>query len=1319
MKIENYQDAIKKSISVARDLPYKDNKSKEYGSINSIQDLVKLTSIDTHLYEILTNKVRKIYIDIDKISLSRSDTDALITKLIICLNETLETTLTIHELVILTNKEEDDIIRSIHVILPNLKMDFNQQKDLINYLNDKYDFCLDNKVYYNNKLFRMINQSKLSNGKVLLNYNNINTNVEQSFINPNRNGKQLYFKKVFDLEETQTTKSKILINSLYLYEYVISNINTSFYNSNDWTYITLGMIKLNIIKDYNAWSSHSISQATTHYEFDKNMKFIQECVDNKNNYFTLNILYKKLNKYFDDFIYHNEYSIPTSSKDYLISMFPYNYESIIDFLTLKVKGEPKIREFLNKNDELIYINKCGFVKTPTETINLFYDFNSNYEKENVILLNNIDECRIKLEDWLSSNDKLYILKSAYGTGKTYNILNRAVESFIDLKILFITESNTLNKATTKSLNNFIRDKTEDLFVSHTEDLVLSSYNKIVCSVQSIKKIGNKKFDLVICDEFESIINCFLSKETFKKTIEPKQAYKFIIQILKDTPKIILTDADISNDRINIISKEIDVKPIVYKNRTTSFINTKVFIHTNIDCINTKIMNDINNNIKICYVVAIKSQGLSFKSSLLEKKIQKNILVICKEEVSLYIYNDNDYNTIPLKKEVVLQNIEQVLLEYKVDIFIYTPTIKTGISINTEYFDKTYGFSSTRSINYKEFLQMLFRARKIKEIHIHIQENLFKMNIINETFDQTNYKQFIKDELYNQFNTLTTQEAFEKVNIEDPFRLLQITSINEKNNTTYNLTYNIIGLLKYHKLTYTYDIEDIELQYNQVEQNEIFQEEIKNEWLNLPVMDIRNYLNCRLKEETNQDVEDKPSFYKTKNLFLLFKIEKKILDLLYFYRINHEECFKYQLSSYDILKYLNEATETTFQYHQQQIDDYVERFVQCEIYDNYFRNNDYRKVFSCRRFFEDVSKGEKRNFLKSNNFTQSDLTDINKAFTTEFLYYFNIKKDKPNIFTNLEVKNILQKNLNVEILTLLINKSSNKIDKIDLNNKLHFNHILKFMRGCFDMILCDIRYLNKNNHSRDSDKLSIQIIESKIKVKKQKNRKTLDQRHKHLSNEHNIINPIDVSTQSYNKLICELNKPNHRLSKKDFEKIRDYQLLKGGYTKTPNVYFNHYLEKQNINIDNLILKSNEFFKINKTPKGREILIPVSVREITKFTPIKIQDTIIKLYNINEITITISNKGYVEDFRNFLEYSIKTYEIELIEKYNKLNDYEILCVISGETRELTNPNEVYDIRTFIYNIIDKLKVDTNALQWLAYSHTIKKELKKMNKINIADF
>jgi hypothetical protein len=75
------------------------------------------------------------------------------------------------------------------------------------------------------------------------------------------------------------------------------------------------------------------------------------------------------------------------------------------------------------------------------------------------------------------------------------------------------------------------------FISHTDkakDIRDYSYNS--CSIQSIIKIMNKSYDLVIIDEFDSVLNSINDNITFNSSNSSRECFKMLCLLLKTRQK---------------------------------------------------------------------------------------------------------------------------------------------------------------------------------------------------------------------------------------------------------------------------------------------------------------------------------------------------------------------------------------------------------------------------------------------------------------------------------------------------------------------------------------------------------------------------------------------------------------------------------------------------------------------------------------------------------------------------------------------------------------------------------------------------------------
>jgi hypothetical protein len=62
--------------------------------------------------------------------------------------------------------------------------------------------------------------------------------------------------------------------------------------------------------------------------------------------------------------------------------------------------------------------------------------------------------------------------------------------------------------------------------------------------------------------------------------------------------------------------------------------------------------------------------------------------------------------------IFLFYMNEILEFFKIDIFIFTPSLKIGASLNNAYFNKVYCYTDRRSIIPKQIIQMILRSRQI-------------------------------------------------------------------------------------------------------------------------------------------------------------------------------------------------------------------------------------------------------------------------------------------------------------------------------------------------------------------------------------------------------------------------------------------------------------------------------------------------------------------------------------------------------------------------------------------------------------------------------
>lgn len=305
-----------------------------------------------------------------------------------------------------------------------------------------------------------------------------------------------------------------------------------------------------------------------------------------------------------------------------------------------------------------------------------YDNTLEIEQE-YLIRNNEDESFKFIEEYKNNEKcKNLLIKSTYGTGKTQLLLNMCGDN---KRILYISYRITLTEnicGTFKDLN----------FKSYIEDI---DHDRVICQLDSILKIYNPIFDMVIIDESESILNHLSSSTIYDK----KGIFNRLAGICMCAKKVIALDGDISN-RTKRFMNSINNETMYLKNSIKK--DMKHFIyHKKEEKFAEKIKTDVESGKNICII----SMSEEYANKYYE--IYKN-----KYKTVKYTGKSDD----SLKK--MLCDVNNVWKNYQ--IIIFTPVIESGLDFNKDHFDKMYIILSGNSTSQRGLIQMMHRIRKIKE-----------------------------------------------------------------------------------------------------------------------------------------------------------------------------------------------------------------------------------------------------------------------------------------------------------------------------------------------------------------------------------------------------------------------------------------------------------------------------------------------------------------------------------------------------------------------------------------------------------------------------
>ena len=171
------------------------------------------------------------------------------------------------------------------------------------------------------------------------------------------------------------------------------------------------------------------------------------------------------------------------------------------------------------------------------------------------------------KDWM--NDYKYLMiKSAYGTGKTYSV-KELIKLFGYKKILFVSYRKSITKSFTSELKDFefksYLDKSIDVNEVDRLLIQIDSIEKLHHIDEITQQLQDNEYDLVILDEVESI----LSHLSFEK-INQFTCHNALVNILNNSKKVISFDGDMGDRTYDFISDlSNEYKIYINSHKTTS------------------------------------------------------------------------------------------------------------------------------------------------------------------------------------------------------------------------------------------------------------------------------------------------------------------------------------------------------------------------------------------------------------------------------------------------------------------------------------------------------------------------------------------------------------------------------------------------------------------------------------------------------------------------------------------------------------------------------------------------------------------------------
>ena len=549
------------------------SKTRKYGNmwadVND-NELLKLTTKDNSIYEVICSFPHKIYFDIDGDNKDYNIYEKIVPKI----NELFP------DADMAVSGSKSDVRQSYHIVLNNYLInseeDRQRMKSLAKYLKLNFDDGFDDKVYTKNRNMKCINQSK-EDGRIqaiVLNKDVkkhfITTFIQSKYELPKFEITQPEIKLAIDIDEVKSKKFNI--GELPKLKLVLPQ--TIKFNINDFKPIEALKI-LPINKSFDHKYTHFIAR----YCFYSGLSFEEfiSWYQNKNN----------SNDAVNKWRYHwgnlDKYPIVNSNQ----------------IMTLILKYYPSIKK--DKH---------------------FLNF------QNLFKLDNVQKVDALNQDLFQQDSKFLCINTGMGSGKTYQTIKYLQDKndFIWITPNIALAQNTTQRLRTDGIDiSYYKDLKNPIDkMEHMKD-----QDKLIICLNSLHYTDERKYKIVVIDEIETLLNKWFNNKTLNDSYALKLAnWQRFLDIIKNADKVILLDAFTSKLTIDFINSVETIKNnyniIELKENN---VNRKIFLKSSFESWVNSIIETLKENKKAFIFYPFKEGSSNYISmenlkALFEKETNK-------------------------------------------------------------------------------------------------------------------------------------------------------------------------------------------------------------------------------------------------------------------------------------------------------------------------------------------------------------------------------------------------------------------------------------------------------------------------------------------------------------------------------------------------------------------------------------------------------------------------------------------------------------------------------------------------------------------------
>ena len=316
------------------------------------------------------------------------------------------------------------------------------------------------------------------------------------------------------------------------------------------------------------------------------------------------------------------------------------------------------------------------------------------------------------------DDPTIAMKGAMGLGKTTAVKQYILKN-LDKRILVLSPRRTFSDSIYGDIEKygFVHYEHHKAYHKKQKAKIIPQItaDKVILQVSgSLKLIKDQSFDIIICDEIESILAMLSPNTIYKKPEEYVTMYTTFERIMRDSKKVLCFDAFLTDRTMNMLhalrgsSKLIINSTLPYNRKCTEITDENVFYAT----LKKRIVRDKKRIVSIWGTV---DPGKEFHTMLEAEGIK----------TTFYHRKSNETT-----KTEHMRDVNKHWAEYQ--SIGYTSTLTVGVNYTNEkaVFDQLSLYASAWGATARDYVQSLHRARNIAddELLVHISKRVNNKSI---------------------------------------------------------------------------------------------------------------------------------------------------------------------------------------------------------------------------------------------------------------------------------------------------------------------------------------------------------------------------------------------------------------------------------------------------------------------------------------------------------------------------------------------------------------------------------------------------------------